>query len=106
MPCTIKRKSDFSYVRNHGLRIKSSSVITVFAKSPQESVAYIASKRIVGKAVRRNKAKRRLRSLVQEFRDKIKSGLFLFIATSKTASVDFSKLKSDFLCNLNKINND
>ena len=73
-------------------------------KSSEDSsfVGYTASKK-VGNAVSRNFAKRRLRSLVQEFCQELDSGyFFVFIATRKTIALEFSQLKSDFLYCLKK----
>ena len=106
MLCSIKKKSDFAYLRTHGIRSKSSSVITVYAKSDNldPKVGYIASKKVVGNAVKRNKSKRRLRHLVREFQNYFERGdLFLLIATASTVTVKFSNLRSDFLHNLVKL---
>jgi ribonuclease P protein component len=61
------------------------------------SVGYTASKKI-GKAVKRNKAKRRMRSLVREMAGEFEVGSsFVFVANLNTVNCKFSALKSDFL---------
>ncbi len=99
-PLTIKKRSEFLRIGRVGSRAKTSNAIVVCARSlvPDSSmVGYTASKR-VGNAVARNKAKRRLRSLVHCFESEFVPGVsFVFIATLDTAFGEFAKLKSDFL---------
>ena len=104
---SIKRKSDFASLKANGTKIKSPSIVTVYAKSDnleEPKFGYIASKKVVGNAVKRNKSKRRLRHLAREFQSYFKYGdLLLFIATASTVNVKFSNLKADFLHNLIKL---
>ncbi|MBR1944371.1 MAG: ribonuclease P protein component [Alphaproteobacteria bacterium] len=105
---TITKRSDFIYLKKHGTKIRSRLLNLIYAKSTQDvtKVAYIASKKIVGKAVKRNKSKRRLRSLVMEYCTLIPNNyLLLFIASSKTYNIDYQLLTNDFLYCINKINN-
>ncbi len=100
----IKKRSDFVRVSQRGFRVKASSLLVLCLQKQREceilssNVGYTASRK-VGSAVLRNRAKRRLRHLVLEFR-RIISGCgceFVFIANSKTPHIDFSILKSEFL---------
>jgi ribonuclease P protein component len=65
-------------------------------------VGYTVSKR-VGNAVKRNRAKRRIRNLVREFSPEFVCGYyFVFMATSETPFAEYPKLKSDFVYCLRK----
>lgn len=83
-----------------GSRAKTPSIVVVCARScvPEHPmVGYTASKK-VGNSVARNKAKRRLRSLVRLFASGFAPEFsFVFIATADTAICNYSKLESDFL---------
>jgi ribonuclease P protein component len=98
LPKTIKKRAEFLRVSKEGVRIKTNSFIALCCKNNEKIplVGYTASRKI-GKAVVRNKAKRRLRSLVREFEAKFNPGCsFVFIAKSGTAVARFSDLRSDF----------
>lgn len=104
---TITKRSDFIYLRRNGNKIKSKLLSIIYVKSAQSNtkVAYIASKKIVGNAVKRNKAKRRLRSLVREYFHIIPNNyLLLFIASHKTYNIEYQLLENDFLYCIEKIN--
>jgi len=65
------------------------------------SVAFVASKKI-GKAVDRNFAKRRMRSLFYLYRDKLKKGSYIFVAKHIIHEKEFSTLSKEFKVLLNK----
>ena len=105
---TITKRSDFIYLRKNGNKIRSKLLSIIYVKSEQSNtkVAYIASKKIVGNAVKRNKAKRRLRSLVRDYYNIIPNNyLLLFIASHKTYNIEYTLLKNDFLYCIGKIDN-
>jgi ribonuclease P protein component len=105
MPIVMKRRAQFLETCKHGARAKTDFIISVCHKIEGAAcsiVGYTASRRIGG-AVVRNKAKRRMRAIVHELQDSFVPGYsFVFIATSKTATCDFSFLKSDFIYCLRK----
>ena len=105
---TITRRSEFIYLKKNGIKIRSKLLNVVYIQLEQSNtkVAYIASKKIVGNAIKRNKAKRRLRSLVREHCNVIPNNyLLLFIASHKTYNVDYKLLKENFLHCISKLNN-
>lgn len=105
---TITKRSDFIYLRKNGNKIKSRLLSIIYVKPEQSNtkVAYIASKKIVGNAVKRNKSKRRLRCLVRKYYHIIPNNcLVLFIASHKTYNIEYKLLENDFLYCIGKINN-
>ena len=97
---TIKKRSEFVRVSRNGTRAKTPTIVVICLRDESRSdfkVGYTASKK-VGNAVVRNKAKRRLRSLVAISIPEFPPGhSFVFIATANTATSDFLTLQSDFL---------
>ncbi|MDR0744649.1 MAG: ribonuclease P protein component [Holosporales bacterium] len=95
---TIKKRAEFLKTCKFGSRAKTERLSVVCYKFGEGlAVGYTASKK-VGKAVKRNKAKRRLRSLVFATVPILKFGYrFVFIANSNTVDCKFSDLQSDFL---------
>jgi ribonuclease P protein component len=103
-PKTIKKRAEFLKASRDGVRVRTNSFIVLCRKNDGEFplVGYTASRK-VGKAVLRNKAKRRLRSLVREFEAKFSPGYsFVFIAKNETAVARFTDLRSDFMHCLTK----
>ncbi len=104
---TIKKRSVFIKISQCGDKIKTDSFILRYLKSDtieKERFGYTASKK-VGNAVKRNRAKRRLRELVRHFaKDFREDYRYVFIAFPSTPVVDFQKLKSDFEYALSKSN--
>ena len=100
-PKTLKKRAEFIKISRDGARAKTRSLISICLKSEDldalPKVGYTASKK-VGNAVKRNMAKRRLRSLVRECESEFRPGYwFVFIATSELVDIEYSILKSDFL---------
>lgn len=105
---TITKRADFLYIKKYGKKIRSHLLNIIYVKSQiknnNTSVAYVASKKLVGNAVKRNKVKRRLRNLVRENSKIIPNNYFIiFIALSKSYSADYILLRNDFLFCINKI---
>jgi ribonuclease P protein component len=111
----LKKRADFLRVSRLGVPARTSSVVVLFAKAAccqgdnsevtvGTRVGYTASKKCGG-AVLRNRAKRRFRALVHEFRDEISSlpGELVFIATRNTPTADPKTLRSDFSFAIRKL---
>jgi ribonuclease P protein component len=56
---------------------------------------FLTSKKI-GNAVKRNKARRRMRALFNSYENKIIPGNYIFVAKNEINDNDFKKLKKDF----------
>lgn len=60
-----------------------------------KKVGFTATKKI-GNAVKRNRAKRRLRALFLEYSSLLKDGTYIFVAKQTISETTHQKLKSDF----------
>ena len=58
-------------------------------------VGFTATKKI-GNAVKRNRAKRRLRALFCEYSNTLKDGTYIFVAKQVTPEIAFEDLYNDF----------
>ncbi len=71
---------------------------------PKESihkVGFTATKKI-GNAVKRNRAKRRLRALFLEYSASLKSGTYIFVAKQAINKISHQQLSNDFKKVLNR----
>jgi ribonuclease P protein component len=66
-------------------------------------VGFTATKKI-GNAVKRNKAKRKMRALFIEFSKLLKDGRYIFVAKNQINDVEFETLKKDFTKILSRAN--
>ena len=66
-------------------------------------IGFTATKKI-GNAVKRNRAKRRLRALFCEYSTLLKDGTYIFVAKQSINEVSHQQLKNDFEKILNKSN--
>jgi ribonuclease P protein component len=71
-------------------------------KQDNKKVGFTVSKKI-GNAVKRNRAKRRLRALFSEFSGLIDNGTYVFIAKESINRIDYKSLKNDFRYSLKKL---
>ncbi len=109
----LKKRSEFLRVAGKGVVAKTSTMLVQCCPSLEKSdktikirVGFTASRR-VGNAVKRNKAKRRLRALACQYLskklDETYQGVFPFdldfvlIAVPATVTADFQCLERDFL---------
>jgi ribonuclease P protein component len=58
-------------------------------------IGFTATKKI-GNAVKRNRAKRRLRALFCEHSDNLKDGTYIFVAKQSIVDIPHAKLEKDF----------
>jgi ribonuclease P protein component len=58
-------------------------------------VGFTATKKI-GNAVKRNRAKRRMRAMFREFSDSLKDGSYIFVAKAALFDTSHEKLHNDF----------
>lgn len=104
---TITKRSDFAYLKKYGKKTKGSALTLIKANKPctVPLVCFIASKKSVGGAVKRNRAKRRMRSLWRDnFSVVDKCGMYLLIANRNVLVFSYKQLVDDFLHCLIKAN--
>lgn len=105
---TLKQRSTFVSIAKQGKRFFGETfLIQVFPcellREENFRVGYVASRK-VGNAVRRNKAKRRLRELVRAYQTNFLSGFdYVFVARSTMWDQSFDKIKLDFEQVLEKV---
>jgi len=71
------------------------SFIFFYIKQKDIKLGFVASKK-VGNAIKRNRAKRRLRAMVLRYDNQLKGGSYLFVAKNMINETSSKKLKSEF----------
>ncbi|MCX6052392.1 MAG: ribonuclease P protein component [Campylobacterales bacterium] len=92
----MKQHREFQFIYSKGKSQHSNSVVLFFL--PQNGihkVGFTATKKI-GNAVKRNRAKRRLRALFCEYSNTLKDGTYIFVAKQVTPEIEFENLHNDF----------
>lgn len=79
----VRRNSDFSATREQGRRHDTGAFLLVWRARPDSTtparVGVVASRKSVGPAVQRNRAKRRLREIFRRHQDLVPPGLDLLL---------------------------
>ncbi|WP_428743717.1 ribonuclease P protein component [Sulfurimonas sp.] len=93
---TLKQHREFQFVYNKGKNQHSSSVVVFYL--PQDGirkVGFTATKKL-GNAVKRNRAKRRMRALFCEMAPALKDGSYVFVAKAALITAPFLTIQNDF----------
>ncbi|MEA1893237.1 MAG: ribonuclease P protein component [Campylobacterota bacterium] len=93
----MKQHKEFQHIYKKGKNQHSSSVVLFFL--PQDGIkkiGFTATKKI-GNAVKRNRAKRRLRALFLEYSQNLKDGSYIFVAKHSLVESPYQKLQNDFM---------
>ncbi|MBL4729876.1 MAG: ribonuclease P protein component [Sulfurimonas sp.] len=93
---TLKLHKEFQYIYKKGKNQHSGSVVLFFL--PQKGIrkiGFTATKKI-GNAVKRNRAKRRLRALFCEQSQNLTDGTYIFVAKGAIIEIESSNLSKDF----------
>ena len=103
----LKSRNDFLRIRDYGLKSVSKGLILQAAPNNDyvlKRFGFTASRKI-GNAVTRNRAKRRLRALVQiNYKEQFNNGMdYVLIARNETAKRDFHKLNQELLFAINYV---
>ena len=88
----LRARGSFSYVRSHGTKSGGKYITFTALKGNCKRIGFIVSNK-VGKAVRRNKIKRRMRGIVQELLPNLANGQMIFIAKPGITSLTYSEIK-------------
>ncbi|MCK9256945.1 MAG: ribonuclease P protein component [Sulfurospirillaceae bacterium] len=99
---SLKENREFVAVYNEGKKWHCEGAVIFYKASSDKKVGFVASKR-VGNAVKRNYCKRRLRALFLELQKEVKSGIYIFIATSKLLEMDHFQAKRSVRWALKKL---
>jgi ribonuclease P protein component len=96
---TLRYDRQFRMVYRRGARVAGSKVIVYYLKVGGEGIlpGFVASKRMVGKAHQRNKAKRLMREIFKRLKDRIteKNIMIVFIASFQPAETSLHELFED-----------
>lgn len=100
----LRRNADFRAVREHGRRVDCGAFLLTWrvrpAAAPAEParVGVVASRAAVGDAVRRNRAKRRLREIFRRHQAVVPAGTDLILtARNALLRLEFTELEQRFL---------
>jgi len=98
----LKLPKEFQLVYKRGKAAHAKSSVLFYLKDKEYKKGFTASKK-VGNAVYRNRAKRRLRALFQEFSQEINSGTYIFVAKEAIRDTSAENLKKDVLKALKRV---
>lgn len=90
----MKQNREFQYVYKKSRGAHSNTCVLFYLQGEENKVGFTATKKI-GNAVVRNRAKRRLRAIFQEFAPYLKRGTFVFVAKTSLAETSYDVFKSD-----------
>ncbi len=104
---TLKNKKDFHHNKSTGITIFSKNLVMQISQADNNAIniGFVVSKK-VGKAVKRNLIKRRLRSIAEQFLTRyLTNRTYVIIAKKNSSLVSFADLKKDFFYCLKKYYN-
>ena len=99
----LQKNRAFQYVYKRGQSAACRDLVLLFAKGRELRVGFSVSKK-VGKAVIRNRVKRRLRECFRPYLGDVKTGLYVIIARPSAAKATFQSLQRDVAYLLKKQN--
>ena len=99
----LQKHRAFQYVYKRGQSVACRDLVLLFAKGRELKVGFSVSKK-VGKAVTRNKVKRRLRVCFRPCLGDVKTGLYVVVARPSAAKATFQSLQRDLQYLLKKQN--
>ncbi len=92
---TIRESATFAQVFRQAKAWHTPAFVCFYLSSTDCRVGFVASKK-VGKAVERNRAKRRLRALFYSHYPEAPEGLFVLVAKRAVLTTDFDQLSEQF----------
>jgi ribonuclease P protein component len=99
---TLKENREFQHTYKNAKKKYTNCFILFFKESGEAKVGFTASKK-VGNAVKRNRAKRRLKALFVLFSQSLKKGTYIIVAKDCVTQVPFADLKRDMRYALKKV---
>jgi ribonuclease P protein component len=102
----LKKDNQFRLVYRRGERAVGRYITICYLKTDEGGIlpGFVASKRSVGKAYQRNRAKRIMREIYKEFADSVteKNLWIVFVASFRPQESSFQDLKEDVRSSLGK----
>ncbi len=92
----LRKRGSFAYVRAHGAKYNEHEISFVVLRGRGKHIGFIVSNKI-GKAVKRNLVKRRMRGVVGELFDRMADGQMIFIARAGIDKLTYGEIKSRML---------
>ncbi|WP_084275951.1 ribonuclease P protein component [Nitratiruptor tergarcus] len=99
---TLKTKREFDFVYKKGVAFHTPFFVLFYLHNKNRKVGFVASKK-VGKAVKRNRAKRVLKALFIKNFEQFPTGEYVFVAKQKILETDFKRLDQEMQNILNRI---
>jgi ribonuclease P protein component len=90
----LQKNRAFQYVYRKGHSVACRNLVLLHAPGRELKVGFSVSKK-VGKAVTRNKVKRRLRECFRPYLGDVKNGLYVIVARPAAAEAAFDTLQKD-----------
>ena len=90
----LQKNRAFQYVYRKGHSAACRDLVMLVAPGRELKVGFSVSKK-VGKAVTRNKVKRRLRECFRPYLGDVKTGLYVIVARTSAAEAAFDDLRKD-----------
>ena len=90
----LQKNRAFQYVYRKGHSVACRNLVMLAAPGRELKVGFSVSKK-VGKAVTRNKVKRRLRECFRPYLGDVKTGLYVIVARPAAAEAAFDTLQKD-----------
>ncbi|WP_297574086.1 ribonuclease P protein component [uncultured Campylobacter sp.] len=87
----ISKTPEFKFIYQNGTKWHSRVAVVYFLADTKSRFAVVASKK-VGKAVIRNRVKRRLKVAFTQIQNELKIGNYIVVARNEAANVEFSQI--------------
>ncbi len=89
----LRARGSFAYVRAHGSKCGDGLITFVALKSNCKRIGFVVSNK-VGKAVKRNLVKRRMRGVAAELLPDLAHGQMIFVARPGITELTYAEIKS------------
>lgn len=97
----LRKRGSFTYARAHGARYNDRYLTLHVVRGNCKLVGFVVSNKI-GKAVRRNLVKRRMRGVIGEEWARIGNGQLVFSARAGITELSYAEIKAGMLSLLSK----